>query len=83
MTDCALYLRVSTDEQDAANQLPQLERLCRDRGWTIVAIFKEDASAWHAGHQAELSKLLREVTTRRRKYDVVLLWPRSPIKKGK
>lgn len=32
----ALYLRVSTDRQDCANQVPNLERYSAARGWTVA-----------------------------------------------
>jgi putative DNA-invertase from lambdoid prophage Rac len=70
----AVYLRVSSDSQDTANQLPQLERLCKERGWNIIDIYSEDESAWKSGHQAELAKLLQVIKTHRRKYDIVLCW---------
>jgi putative DNA-invertase from lambdoid prophage Rac len=70
----AIYIRVSTDKQDSTNQLPQLERLCRERGWEIVIVFSEDESAWKSGHQAELAKLLNLVKSHQKKFDIVLCW---------
>ena len=32
----ALYLRVSTDKQEADNQRMQLRQLCQAQGWRIV-----------------------------------------------
>jgi DNA invertase Pin-like site-specific DNA recombinase len=32
MTSAAIYVRVSTDRQDAAKQVPEIERLCCARG---------------------------------------------------
>jgi len=70
----ALYLRVSTTEQNVDNQLPALEAYARSRGWQISGVYSESESAWKSGHQAELSRLLKELRTGQRKYDVVLIW---------
>lgn len=68
----AIYLRVSTDEQDNDNQAGALYKLASDRGFEIIECYKEESSAWRAGHQKELARLLREA--RKRKFDVVLVW---------
>lgn len=44
MNSVVIYLRVSTDGQDAENQLPELERLCRSRGWDKFDVRSETAS---------------------------------------
>ena len=74
MLTAALYLRTSTTDQHTGNQLPALERYCYDRGYTIKGIYVEQESAWRTGHQAELAKLLDDLRTGKRKYDVVLTW---------
>ena len=68
----AIYLRVSTNEQTAENQLPVLEQLCRQRGWQVAQIAQENESAWKAGHQTELRKLSDEA--RLGQFDIVLVW---------
>jgi len=68
----ALYMRVSTQEQSTDNQLPALENYARARGYEIVAIYQESESAWKAGHQAELKRLLEDA--RKHKFDIVLIW---------
>jgi putative DNA-invertase from lambdoid prophage Rac len=68
----ALYLRVSTTEQDTANQLPALEEYARRRGFEIVQTYSEKESAWKNGHQVELASLFEDA--RRGKFDVVLVW---------
>jgi hypothetical protein len=40
----ALFLRVSTDEQTADNQRPDVEHLARARGFDVVATYEETAS---------------------------------------
>lgn len=41
----AIYLRVSTDEQQHANQLPDCERLCAARGWEPVVHVETESGA--------------------------------------
>ncbi len=66
----ALYLRVSTQDQTVANQLPDLKRFARARGFEIAETYEEHASA--VGQRPELSRL-REAA-HARKFDVVLVW---------
>ena len=68
----ACYLRVSTTDQTAVNQLPALEAYANSRGHKIVAIYQESESGWKAGHQAELRRLLEDA--RRHKFNLVLVW---------
>ena len=68
----AIYCRVSTAEQDTANQLLVLEKLAEDRGWKVVEVYQEEASAWKDGHQRELSHLL--VDASRHRFNAVLVW---------
>ena len=70
----ALYLRVSSSEQTVDNQLPALEAYAKSRGWQIVDVYQENESAWKAGHQKELARLLNDCRNRRRKFDIVLVW---------
>ena len=67
-----LYLRVSTNDQTTANQLPVLEAWDEHRSFEIVDIYQENESAWKAGHQAELKRLIANV--RKHKSDVVMVW---------
>jgi putative DNA-invertase from lambdoid prophage Rac len=68
----ALYLRVSTDSQDEENQRAPLEKLAVSRDGEVKAIYREAESAWKAGHQPELAKLLNDCS--QRKYDIVLVF---------
>lgn len=68
----AIYSRVSSAEQDAQNQIAVLEDWARQRGWEVYAVYTEEESAWKAGHQKELAKLLRSAETRR--FKAVLVW---------
>jgi DNA invertase Pin-like site-specific DNA recombinase len=68
----ALYLRVSTTEQDTANQLPALEGYAKRHDLEIAQVYSESETAWRNGHQAELVHLLNDA--RRGKFQVVLVW---------
>ena len=68
----ALYARVSTDDQSLENQLLVLEQLSQQRGWQLIRTYQEQESAWKAGHQVELVRLLEDA--RKNKFDIVLCW---------
>lgn len=68
----AIYSRVSTQEQNTANQVEVLTSWAIDRGYTLVDIYQEQESAWRNGHQRELAQLIEDA--RRRKFDTVLVW---------
>jgi len=68
----ALYIRVSTAEQDTTNQLLTLEDYAKRRGFEVYRIYSEAETAWKNGHQAELAKLLDDA--QRGKFQVVLVW---------
>lgn len=70
----ATCLRVSTREQDPENQISALEEFARARGWEITQVYQEQESAWKAGHQKELARLLSDCRNGRRKFDIVLMW---------
>lgn len=68
----AIYARVSSDQQDTGNQVMALESWAKQRGFDLVAVYRESETAWKAGHQAELAKLVLDA--RRHKFEVVLVW---------
>ena len=72
MTKASIYVRVSTGDQDTANQVLALTEWAKKRGYEVVAIYSEEESAWKTGHQRELARLLQDA--RKRKFDVMLVW---------
>jgi DNA invertase Pin-like site-specific DNA recombinase len=68
----ALYLSVSTTEQEAASQLLALEDYAKRRGFEIVQVYSENETAWKGGHQAELARLYEDA--RKGRFEVVLVW---------
>jgi len=69
---CAIYARVSTEEQTTDNQVPVLKEAAARRGWEVADIYTEEASAWRAGHQLELKNLLMRASYH--EYDILLVW---------
>jgi len=67
-----IYGRVSTNEQDAENQIMVLTTWAEQRGFEVVRVYQEDESAWKAGHQRELANLIADA--RHRKFQAVLVW---------
>lgn len=72
MIKVAIYSRVSTTEQDIENQLSVLKDWAARRDFEIVQVYQEEESAWRAGHQRELAKLIKAARIGR--FKVVLVW---------
>jgi len=67
-----IYSRVSTQEQDLANQLLPLRAWAKQKDLDLVGIYREEESAWKAGHQKALKCLLDDA--HKGKFQVVLVW---------
>jgi len=78
----ACYLRVSTNDQHRDNQRPALESYCQSRNWEIAAVYSETESAWKAGHQKELSRLLSDIRDGHRHYDYLVVWSIDRLSRG-
>ena len=57
MTRVAIYTRVSTKEQSTETQVAQLTAYCQARGWTDVAVFRDDGISGVRDNRPELDKL--------------------------
>ena len=68
----AVYLRVSSSEQNASNQLPALQAFAESKCWEISEVYQEQESAWRNGHQRELTRLMKDA--QRRRFDILLVW---------
>jgi len=68
----SIYSRTSTTDQNPINQSIVLTDWVRQRGWEVVRVYEEQESAWKAGHQRELAKLLDDA--RKKRFDSVLVW---------
>ena len=70
---CALWARVSKDEQESGNQLGELRAEAVRRGLDVTAEYVLDgASAWKGEHRELLRQALGDARTGR--YDVLLVW---------
>ena len=67
----ALYIRVSTDKQDALNQLPALLAMAKARGCADPVVFEETAGG-ASEKRPVLDSLLEEA--RRGRFGVVYVW---------
>jgi putative DNA-invertase from lambdoid prophage Rac len=72
MLKAVFYTRVSTDKQDATNQYDNMRELAARRGFEVTETYQENETAWKAGHQAELARLIKDA--RKRRFDVVIIW---------
>ena len=70
----ALYLRVSTAEQDTENQRLALEQVASHRGWQIVAVYSDSGVSGTKGRAARpgLNRMLKDAS--RRRFDVMMAW---------
>ena len=68
----AAYIRVSTETQTTDNQLPAIKELCKRRGWELVKIYSENASAWSGGRQAELARCIRDAEHNH--FEAIVVW---------
>ena len=61
---CLIYTRVSTDDQNAENQLTQLQEYANRQQWEIVAIKKDTCSGSRSASERtglkEVFKLARQ-----------------------
>jgi DNA invertase Pin-like site-specific DNA recombinase len=87
-TRAAIWARVSTEDQHAANQLGELREWAERRGVEVVAEFITEDSAWSKGNGngngngngggkgAEFDRKRRELLegARLRRFEVVLIW---------
>jgi DNA invertase Pin-like site-specific DNA recombinase len=70
----ALYLRVSTVEQDVTNQRRELEAVAQHHGWRVVAVFSDNGVSGAKGRAERpgLDELMKAVA--RRDVDMVAAW---------
>ena len=68
----AVYLRVSTDRQDCANQLPDIDRYLAARGWPLTKRYTDTGISGSTERRPALDDLVKDA--RRRKFDVLVVW---------
>ncbi len=68
----AIYTRVSTDKQDAENQLPQLRDFAAKQGWEIVREYVDQGESGTKSDRAALLQMFEDAS--RKKFDLLLFW---------
>jgi len=68
----AIYIRVSTSDQNYDLQRPSILEYCRWKKITIVEEYAEEESAWKQGRQKELTRLIKSAQAGN--FDVVVVW---------
>ena len=70
----ALYLRVSTDGQTTKNQKLELEKIAKNRGWKIAAVFDDNGISGAKGreYREQFDQLIKDAT--RGRFDIVAAW---------
>jgi len=67
----AIYVRVSTSEQDTGLQETELLQYVGSRGWEYV-LYRDKAQSGAKNDRPALNQMLSDV--RRRKFDVLVVW---------
>lgn len=68
----AIYIRVSTTEQNLLWQFQAVRRECEDLGWPIVAVYRERRSGKLGAHRPQWDALRK--AAKRREFDAVAVW---------
>jgi len=78
---CAIWARVSKDEQESGNQLDALRAEAARRGLGVAAEYVLDGlSAWTGAHREQLRHALDGARAGR--YDVLLVWALDRLERG-
>ena len=67
----AVYVRVSTTEQETGLQETELKEYCERRGWTPI-LYRDHGQSGAKQDRPALSALLNDL--RKRKIDIILIW---------
>jgi DNA invertase Pin-like site-specific DNA recombinase len=70
----ALYLRVSTEDQDLAGQERDLRLEAERRGWEVAAVYAEKVSGSGRVEREEYDRLLRDLRRPDPGWSVLLVW---------
>ena len=68
----ALYARVSTNDQTVENQLIDLRRYAKERGWGVAGEFADNGVSGTKASRPALDQMMD--AARKRKFDVLLVW---------
>lgn len=70
----ALYVRVSTEDQDLEGQERDLRAYATSRGWEVTTAYREKLTATGKDERPEYDRLLRDAGNPERGWDRVLVW---------
>ncbi|MCI4321259.1 MAG: recombinase family protein [Thermoplasmata archaeon] len=70
----ALYLRVSSEDQDLAGQERDLRAEAARRGWEVTAVYSEKVSGTGRVEREEYDRLLRDAARPDRGWTILLVW---------
>jgi DNA invertase Pin-like site-specific DNA recombinase len=70
----ALYLRVSTEDQDLAGQERDLRTYAESQGWPVTAAYHEKVSGTGRVEREEYDRLLRDASRPDRGWYILLVW---------
>lgn len=72
MPRAALYVRCSTERQDTAMQVEELQAVARQRGWDVVDVYEDAGVSGTARSRPALDRLVADAKAGR--VDVVVVW---------
>ncbi|MCI4316969.1 MAG: recombinase family protein [Thermoplasmata archaeon] len=70
----ALYLRVSTEDQDLAGQERDLRAEAARRGWEVAAVYSEKVSGTGRVEREACDRLLQDAARPHRGWSILLVW---------
>src|SRR5512138_3034349 len=73
----AIYLRVSTVDQNPASQLADVQLLVKQRGWELVETYTDHGVSGTRSRRPGLDKLMADA--RKGRFDIVLVWASDRI----
>jgi len=74
MTGVALYLRVSSEEQDLSGQERDLRTEAKRRSWPVVAVYAEKVTGTGRVERDEYDRLREDARRPERSFDRVFVW---------
>ena len=75
------YLRVSTEEQDEANQLQDVRAYAQELELTIVKVYRERASAWKNRTRPVFSQMLK--SARKQGIEHIVVWDFDRVERNR
>jgi len=72
MLRAACYVRVSTEDQNCGNQLPDLQRYVEFKGWTVAQVYQDSGVSGRKASRPALNRMMADA--REKQFDVVVVW---------